>query len=177
MSDTKSGQLASKEATDITGPSVGEQFASWLQANAEMNVEGRSAEVAINQLDRMMNETELEAILDADEQGTHQLRDLVGAELRIPNPGFPGCARKSAEKFSAPLGAYIQFKAFALADFPSRGIAAGDELIISTGAPLVVGKLRTMEANGFLPFDFLVSGTETPNGTVLKLRRIPARKA
>jgi hypothetical protein len=172
-----SSDIDSKPAANITGPRVSEQFVSWVQAAAEANEGTRSFDVAASQLDRILSETDLDSIMDADEEGTRQLRDLVGAELRIPAPGFPECVHKSAEKFNSPLGVYIQFNAIALSSLPKLGIAEGDELLVSTGAPLVIGKLRSMEANGFLPYDFLVVGIEAPNGTVLKLRRMPARKA
>jgi hypothetical protein len=152
---------------------ISESFTNWLQRAAAMNEGHTGSDVANAQLDKLLTATDLDEIMDADEQGTYQLRDLVGIELEIPPPGFPDCVRKSAEKFDSTLGAYIQFNATALTDYTNKGtlIPAGAEMLISTGAPLVVGKLRSMEANGYLPFKFLVTGIEATNGTVLKLRR------
>lgn len=175
MPDSKQvAETTDADVPDVSGPRISEQFTGWLQRAADANEGTRTFDVAAGQLDRLLTAESVDDILDADEQGTLQLRDMVGVQLRIPNPGFPGCVRKSSEKYSATLGVYIQFPATVLA-VPDKYLAAqvGDDVLVSTGAPLVIGKLRSMEANGYLPFDFLVTGVEAANGTVLKLRRVP----
>jgi hypothetical protein len=156
----------------VIGPRVSQQFRSWLISQAD-NEDNRSNDVVDSQLDRMLGETDVDAIMSADDQGTHQARDLVGLEFEGPWDGFR--VVKSSEKFDAPLGIYVQFQVTALSRMAGKGIEIGDSILISTGAPLVIGKLRTLEANGFLPMKLMIAGQEAPNGTVLKLRYPPNR--
>ncbi len=151
---------------------VSETFKDWLNRRAVEEDVNRSYDVAASQLDRMLIQTDEDAIMESDEFGAHQARDLVGFEFEA----FPGFrVVKSSEKFDAPLGVYIQFNASALSAVPERGIAIGDEVLISTGATLIIGKLRTLEANGYLPKKLMIAGIDAANGTVLKLRNPPAR--
>jgi len=164
---------ATKPAEGVVAETrVSQQFRDWLNQRAEQDEGNRSYDVASAQLDRMLSAEELDAIMDSDEQGAHQARDLVGFEFEA-SPGFR--VVKSAEKFDAPLGVYIQFEVTALVNRLSDGIAIGDRVLISTGAPLIIGKLRTLEANGFLPMKLMIAGVDAANGTVLKLRRPPVR--
>lgn len=160
-------EVEKKATADVTvRPS--EQFAAFLQRRATESEGQRSYDVAAQQLDRMLTAESLDDIMDADEQGTYQARDLVNLRLTI-EPGFR--VNKSSEKFEAPLGVYIQFNATANSDMPERGIEKGQELVISTGAPLLIGKIRSLEAGGYLPLAVRIIGIAAPNGTVLKLRR------
>lgn len=151
---------------------VSQQFHSWLNAKAEEDDQNRGNEVAMSQLDRMLVAESLDDILDADEMGAHQARDLVGLEFE-----WHGGMRvvKSSDKFDATLGVYVQFEVTALSAMLDEGIAVGDNVLISTGAPLIIGKLRTLEANGYVPIKLMIAGTDAGKGTVLKLRRPPNR--
>ena len=169
-------QAPARQGETAVAPRPAESLREWLQRIAEEDTD-RSWEVAASQLDRILAATTLDDIMEADEAGTYQGRDLVGFEFECTGTTFPGDIRvvKSSEKFNAPFGVYIQFHATALVDFPSKGVLAGDDCLISTGSPLVIGKLRTLAANGHLPMKLMFSGTEAPNGVVLKLRRPPNR--
>jgi len=46
---------------------------------------------------------------------------------------------------------------------------------VSSGSALVIGKIRTLEAGGYLPAKVMIRGSESTNGTVVKLGRIPER--
>jgi hypothetical protein len=151
---------------------VSQQFREWLNRKAEEDESTRSYEVAASQLDRMLSAESLDDIMDSDNEGTHQGRDLVGFEFEWKG-GFR--IAKTAPEFEAPLGVYAQFEATALIDFPQDGIAVGDLVLISTGAPLVIGKLRTLEANGYTPIRLKFTSVKGPRGTVLKLGRPPVR--
>jgi hypothetical protein len=77
---------------------------------------------------------------------------------------------ESGDAFNAPLNHYVIVQATRLSD--------GTPLVWNTGAPLVIGKLRWLEAAeklGSAEADCVVRGTDTPKGTVLKLKPIPAR--
>lgn len=149
-----------------------ESFVEFVQREAQNTENAGSYDVMATQMDRLLTAESLADIMDADEQGTHQARDLIGLEFTA-HPGIRYV--KSSEEFDAPLGVYIQVKGTALMDYPDAGITVGDELIISTGAPLIVGKYRTLEANGHLPLALMITGVKAPKGTVLKLRLAPNR--
>lgn len=165
---------AKQEASEgtVIPARVSQQFHSWLNAKAEEEDQNRSNEVAMSQLDRMLVAESLDDILDADELGARQARDIVGLEFEWKG-GFR--VVKSSDKFEATLGVYIQFEVTALSAMLDKGIAVGDIVLISTGAPLIIGKLRTLEANGFVPIKLMITGTDAGKGTVLKLRRPPNR--
>lgn len=156
---------------DANRPSY--RFKAWVQQQAQ-NDSDDSWEITARQLDKMLMAETLEDIMDADDAGTHQGRDLVDFEFEVPNQQFRYAP--SAPEFDAPLDAYFQFTAIALADYEAERIKVGEEVLISTGAPLVIGKLRTLQANGLLPRKFIMKGSTTPGGkTVLKLRPAPNR--
>lgn len=157
---------------EVTQARAAIRFREWLGTQAELD-QSDPWEVTARQLDKMLMATSFEDIMDADETGTHETRDLVGFEFEIPQQQIR--IAKTAPQFDAPLGVYIQFVGLALADFPEEYIKTGDEVLMSSGAPLIIGKLRTLQANGFLPVKVTIKGTTTPNGTVLKLRPAPVR--
>lgn len=165
-------EIAAKDAgtVDIARPAL--QFRDYLHRAAEEGEEGRAFEVAADQLDKILTATTYDGIMDADMDSTYETRDLVGFELEIA-AGIR--IVKSDAKFNSPLGVYVQFNGTALMDYPSKGIVAGQDMIISSGAPLIIGKLRTLEANEFLPTRVKIVGVDAPSGTVLKLGKIPSR--
>lgn len=149
------------------------QFTDYLRRRAEEDAQSAGASEAMaNQLSAILDATEFDAIMDADNMGTHESKDLVGLHIRIHDQRIR--VAKSAERFNSPLGHYVQFHATALTAMPSRGISIGDDLLISSGATLVIGKLRTLEANGHFPCDVQITGHEAQEGTVVKLGKIPA---
>src|SRR5258708_18687354 len=90
---------------------VSESFREWLNRRAVEEDVNRSYDVAASQLDRLLVQTDEDAIMASAEFGAHQARDLVGFEFEA-QPGFR--VVKSSEKFDAPLAVYIQFNASAL---------------------------------------------------------------
>lgn len=146
------------------------KFKESLLRQAAEDTTSDSSEVMMQQLDSMLPREDLEEILDSDMGGTYETRDLIGMDIEI----MPGIrVAESWEQFNAPLGVYVQFRAIALMDKPELGIGAGSELTVSSGAPLVVGKVKTLEANDFLPIKLRVAGYTARNGTVIKLVKIP----
>lgn len=148
-------------------------FRDWLIREAEETSAMRTFKAYANQLERMLTADDLDAIIDSDERGTHETRDLVGVHLDI----LPGMdVAKSAERFAAPLGVYVQFPARARSDYKRLGIKQGDDLLVSSGAPLIIGKVRTLNAGEYLPLPMMIAGTDTASGTLLKLQRVPGVK-
>lgn len=166
---------ARRGASQIAEETISLQFKSWVQAQAARE---RSAEekweITGSQLDRILTATTAEEIDAADELESdikvYQGRDLPGLEVRVPEQDFRYA--ESSDEFDAPLGIYIQFRATALNDMPNRGISKGEEILISTGAPLIIGKLRSYQANGLLPQEQRVTAVKTAKGNVLKIKTI-----
>lgn len=166
--------MTQPQASEVIAPRVTQQFADWIREEAARTAsEDGGGILAGNQLENILTATTFDEIMDADMQGTHETRDLVGLEIEIHDT--PWRVAQSAEKYDSALGVYIQFQATALTDKPDRGITVGQDLLISTGAPLIIGKYRSLAANGFLPARVRIVGIDTPNGTVLKLGKIPSR--
>lgn len=173
--ETENTEIAktAQNGAELETPRLAVQFRDYLRRAAEENKEARVFDVAATQLEKILEAETFDEIMDADMQGTHETRDLVGMEIEIHDQE-PQIV-ESAERFEATLDVYMQFTATALMDFPQRNILAGQDLLISSGAALVIGKIRTLKARGFLPAKVKIMGTETPNGVVLKLGKIPNR--
>jgi len=147
-------------------------FAGYMIGRAETDAENRGEAAFDQQLAAMMNaETEDEAWA-ADETGTTQARDLVGCEIQIFNMTSHASTREDIEG----LGFFITCNAVMLAGpknvLTATGLKVGDEFVLSTGAPLVVGKIRWHEAHEKLPFAAQIIQA----GRALKLAR-PVERA
>lgn len=165
---------AAEETAAVAVPATGLalQFRDWVQQVARDGAEDRAFRVMSRQLEQVLSAETEDEIMAADMQPTFETRDLVDMEIEVqPELDFV----PSADRFQSPLGVYVQFVATALIAKPDRNIAIGQQLIISSGAPLVIGKLRTLQANGYLPRALRIEGVEAPNGTVLKLGNISGR--
>jgi hypothetical protein len=151
---------ASTRAPEV---SQAESLIQYLARRAEMEGESRAYDVAVSQLDRILAADDEAALWDADEYESTGGRDLVDVEQNVK--GFT--VHKGGEQFKTPLGFYIMVNSSRLSD--------GSEFIWNTGAPLIIGKLRWLEAHEKLPINCVIRSTPTPNGEVLKLRPIPTR--
>ena len=163
---------AAEETGTVAETGIALQFRAWVQQVARDGEADRAFRVMSRQLEQVLTAENEDAIMDADMQPTFETRDLVDLEIEVqPELDFA----PSADRFQSPLGVYVQFVATALTAMPGRNIKVGQQLIISSGAPLVIGKLRTLQANGYLPRALRIVGVEAPNGTVLKLGNIASR--
>lgn len=165
------GEVAKNGSEGVVATQLVDPFIAYLERLAGENETNRSFDVAASQLERILSAETEDDIMDSDEGGTLQTRDLIGLEMIVENFDFDKSIHKSADKFNAGLGVYIQFPATATINFPDKGITAGDALLVSSGAPLVIGKLRALAANGYLPRTVRIKGVDGPNGTVVKLAR------
>lgn len=143
--------------------SQAESFISYLERRAESEGESRAFDVAATQLDRILSAETAKDVWDADEYESTGGRDLADVEQRIHSFSV----HKGGDQFKSPLGFYIMVNSSRLSD--------GSEFIWNTGATLIIGKLRWLEAHEMLPVDCVIKATPTPNGEVLKLRPIPTR--
>lgn len=174
--ETQNTEIAARENGPVVTPSNRHslQFRDWIRNEAEGNRGNRAVNVALSQLDRVLTATTFDEIMDADMEGTYGTQDLVDLEIEV-HAGSVEYVPSDDKYEAGTLGVYVQFRATALMDFPARNIKSGSEILISSGAPLIVGKLRTLEANGFLPCPVKIIGVDAPSGTVLKLGKVPAR--
>lgn len=140
-----------------------DQFAEYLARRAENDGATRGYEVASNQMDKLLTAETEQEIWDADEGGTVNGQDMIDVELNIR--GFKVAV--SSDEYEATLGVYILIDAVRLDN--------GEEVIVNTGAPLIITKLRMFEAREMLPVNGVIRGTKARNGTVLKLRPLSAR--
>lgn len=147
----------------ISRVTAAESFIQYLERRAVKDNENRSFDVAYQQVSNILVAETLEAMWDADERESVGGRDLVDVEQRIVS----FTVHPSSEKYTTALGHYMQVSTVRL--------ATGEEFTWDTSAPLLMGKLRWLEAHDELPCECVIKGTDAPGGTVLKLRPIPAR--
>ncbi len=141
-----------------------DRFKDYMQQRAAIDGANLAYDVAAAQVDKILTADGEEAIWEADALDQVAGRDLIDVEQRI----FYYTVHKSNRSdFETPWGVFVMVHAARLAD--------GEEVIWNTGAPLIISKLRALEAGGFLPADAVIRGTPSSNGTVLKLRPVPKR--
>lgn len=162
---------AKKDSGTVEQSRLATQFRDWVQAKAAQSADEGSWEVTARQLDKMLAAESAEDIDASDDAITYQGRDLAGLQMTIPEQEYRYA--QSSDEYETPLGVYIQFKAIALNALPTRGIVKGQELLISTGAPLIIGKLRVYQANGMLPVQQEIHAIKTTRGIALKIKTIP----
>jgi hypothetical protein len=151
------------DAGTAIAPRAHEQFIEYLARRAEADGATRSFDVAANQMDKLLNAETEQEIWDADEGGTFSGQDMIDIELLIR--GYKVAV--SSDEYDSPLGVYILIDAVRL--------DTGDEIVVNTGSPLIITKLRKLESRELLPAEAVIRGYKAAKGTVLKLKQIPAR--
>lgn len=173
---TKAPAVIAKHGNEVAVQRAALSLRDYLldRADAQEPDMGDLHTVTAEMLEKMLQATSLEEIMSADQGSTFETRDIVGARLRI----IPQALRvaRSYDEFDSPLGVYVQFKAIVLEDYENGFLVKGAEILVSSGAPLVIGKLRVLEANSFFPVDVLIASTRTPKGSVVKLQSLPSPK-
>jgi hypothetical protein len=149
------------------------KFIDFLAREAERQGHTRSFDVMASQLDRILAGESEQEIMEADLYGTRQGKDLVGLEMEIPDQEIR--VAPSSPEFDAPLEHYVQFTAIALIDYDESRLTVGEEFLLSTGAPLLIGKLMTWKARNMLPQKVTIKAVKAPEGSVLKFVGIPRR--
>jgi hypothetical protein len=173
----ESTEIAKVMHGDVVPVRQAQQFKTYLNTRAIHDRENGNDAMAA-QLEKILAASDgtFDEIMDADDSGVFESKDLIGAEIEIQGDP-PIRIAESAEKYrgNGGLDVYVQFTAIMLANYPEKGLYAGDVILVSSGATLVIGKVRTLEAGGYLPARVMIRGSESVNGTVLKLGRIPER--
>jgi hypothetical protein len=146
-------------------------------ATVQANDNNDAQEIADRQVVAIMSAETEDEIWDADTGTAIQMRDAVGLEAEFREFRFllgndPGKATRS--------GTYITCDAVTLGGpaelLRKLGTAPGQEIVLQTGAELIVTKLLAFQHRNLLPVRAVVSGTETRSGNmVLRLTRPPVR--
>lgn len=147
-----------------TGPTPTDRFKEYMQERAVIDGASLAYDVAANQVDKIMSATTEAEIWDADNLDQIGGRDLVDVEQNIQYYTVHKTARADIDN---PWGVFVMVHATRL--------DTGEDLVWNTGAPLVMSKLRALEAAGMLPADAVIKGFVAGQGTVLKLRPVPKR--
>lgn len=134
-------------------------------------------DIANRQIVALMSAESEDEIWDADQGGTVQMRDAVGLEAEIREFRFLESSDPGKQTRS---GTYITCDAVTLGGpaelLRKLGTAPGAEIVLQTGAELVVTKLLAFQNRDLLPVRAVISGTETRSGNmVLRLTRPPVR--
>lgn len=126
----------------------------------------------INTIEAILSAESEEDFWNADEKVSTGGRDLQDVEIRIldftvkkgTDTGIKNNIFRDPESGAA---LYLDVRAVRL--------DSGEEMVFNTSAPLVVAKILGLQERGMLPQDCVIRGTETANGTVLKLKPVPKR--
>ena len=166
-------QQAVKEGTVIANGATGtvQSFSEYMIARAGEEKETAGAGAFDSQLASMISaQTEAE-VWAADESGTIQGRDLIGCEVRIHDL----TSHESTNEEFEGNGFFVTCNATLLAGpknvLTAQGLTVGQDFVLSTGAILIIGKIRWYESKNKLPFDGLI----VKAGRAIKLARIPER--
>jgi|SRR5271169_4062566 len=159
-----------------TGPAIQprqiDRLTDYLARRATDEGGTRAYDVAASQLDKILVANTDDEIWEADSGGTVGGRDFENVECRWHS----FTVHPSGNTMNAPLGHYIIISATVLVDTNDKVLYhPGDDVLVNTGSPLIIGKMRTFEAKGRLPVDGVIRGYDAPAGRVLKLRPLAAR--
>jgi hypothetical protein len=159
-----------------------ERFQQYALARALDTSGNRGTEVMASQMDRILdaaerdNVTEKE-IWDADAGGTVQARDVPGLEVEIHDLSFVASNRDDIENNK---GYYASMSATVLGGpevtLTRAGLEIGVDIVLQTGADLIITKVRAFQAREMLPVKAVVTATRTSSGNdVLRIRPLPKR--
>lgn len=147
---------------------ISERFIDYLARKADADSQDRNYEIAAAQLDRILSAESADEMWAADDFESVGGRDLVDVEMEIQS----FTVHQASDQFKSPLGYWFMIQATRLDNKAP--------VVFNTGAPLVMGKLRWLEAAELLGTEtarVVIRGTDTPNGTVLKLKPVPVRQS
>jgi hypothetical protein len=163
---------------DIQAPVKAAKFHSFMLQRARDEKESSGSDAMDSQLAAMIDAVEgsQQDVWDSDARGTIQGRDIPGIELTVHSMNVHESNRADIENGH---GYFITAPCTCLggpsALMAAYGLAPGSDFVLSTGAPLVVGKIRVFEARGELPVSGVLVGIKGGAGTVLKLAPLPVR--
>lgn len=151
------------------------QFRAFIERETARQQEdgGVARAIADGQLDRMMTAEDEEGIWESDAEidpdvRSFQGRDLDGVSIEIAEQEFR--FNPSSDEFKTNMGSYIQFEATIIKEDKKLALKPGEQILISTGSDLVIGKIMAFRAKNMLPIRATIQQVEGTKG-VLRLRK------
>jgi hypothetical protein len=180
MSDSNASMPETIGTVVTTRPA--ERFRQYAVTRAMESIGTRGIEVMDSQVDNILNTAEKDGVTekelwDADAGGTVQARDVPGLEVEIRDLDFVTSDRDDIENNK---GYYASMGATVLGGpedvLTQRGLELGMDIVLQTGADLIIAKVRAFQSQGWLPMKAVVTAIRTGSGNdVLKLRPLPKR--
>jgi hypothetical protein len=165
-----------KTGTVQTATAV-EKFHTYMLYRARENSSDRGSDVMASQGERILGAETEEDIWNADAGGTIQAKDIPDVEVEIRSFEPVISNRQDIEN---SRGYYLSMDATCLGG-PSEtlarnGLTPGQDFVLQTGAELLMYKIRSFEAGGYLPIKAVIKSYTTQSGnTVLKFLQLPKR--
>lgn len=149
-----------------------EKFTDHLQRLAQHNDSENKDIVTTAQVDKILEAESIEDVWDADEGGMYALKDLVGMELQLVSAkDLPSKDETKRNIF----GTWLLMECAALTENKKLGIPIGEVIMINTGVPTVIAKIKALQGKGVNPIEFMVQGIPSGAGEMVRLRPIPRR--
>jgi hypothetical protein len=149
-----------------------EKFTDHLQREAQANDKGNKDVVTTNQVDKVLSAETIEDVWDADEGGMYALKDLVGMELSVISAKTLPSKDETKRNI---FGVWLLMECSALTENKRLGIPIGEVIMINTGVPTVIAKIKALQGKGVDPIEFMVQGIPSGGGEMVRLRPIPRR--
>lgn len=142
---------------------AGNSFARWLEARAEAE---DTSGFMIEQIGNILLSDNEDEMWDADElDDTPSSKDIIDVEMSV----MSFTVQKGQAQYEESILPYFMVVRAARLD-------TGAEFTFTTGAPLIMAKLKFLEDHRQLPAECAVRTGKTKKGyTVLKLRKVPGR--
>jgi hypothetical protein len=149
-----------------------EKFTDHLRKEAAFNDEGNKDIVTATQVDKILTAESIEDVWDADEGGLYALKDLVGMEFELrSSKTLPSKDPTKANLFQV----WLLLELAALTESRKLGIPIGDVIMVNTGVPQVIAKIKALQGLGVTPIQFMVQGVPSSSGEMVRLRPVPTR--
>jgi hypothetical protein len=162
----------SAQSGEVTELRPFEKFTAHLQKEAAFNDKGNKDVVTSGQVDKILKAQSIEDVWDADEGGLYALKDLVGMEFELRSAKtLPSKDPTKANLFNV----WLLLELTALSENRKLGIPAGEVLMVNTGVPQVIAKIKALQGLGVQPIQFMVQGVPSSSGEMVRLRPIPSR--
>lgn len=164
----------------VANPTTGEvtttpaaRFRAYMAQRASAESTQAAEDVSANQIGKVFAAESAEDILGSVSGGTVQARDVVGLEIEIHSMRMQESERYEGSPYYANLDVTVLG---GTREVLARSGPVGSQIVLQTGAEIIIAQVRALEAKNYLPTKAVVAGTETGNGfTVLKLAPMPER--
>jgi hypothetical protein len=149
-----------------------EKFTAHIQRLAAQNDESNKDIVTSGQVDKILTAETIEDVWDADEGGMYALKDLVGMELELLSAkDLPSKDETKRNLF----GTWLLMECGVLTENKKLGLPIGDVIMVNTGVPTVIAKIKALQGKGVNHIQFMVQGIPSGAGEMVRLRPIPNR--